>query len=357
MSNIQWTDVSSNPIHLIKEDGTHGGHWCRKVSEGCQNCYSEAQNQSGFFSFASHLKYEGEAPSNLVFDEEVCKKWLGWRKSKKIFVCSMTDLFGEWVKDEWIDKVFSYIAAAPWHTFQLLTKRPERAIAYFNRPSLSQRIMEAGNLVCKPELPLKNVWFGVTTENQGMADKRIPLLLQIPAAVRWLSVEPLLEQIDLSTVFGLYEYDEGKFALKVGSRWANSPDWVVIGGESGSGARPLPIEWIEGVSQQCQDAGIPVFIKQLGCFPVTNNPEKFAKKGKFYGEDCLMTAELIGYRDYLESYFVEARKMGLELEGMYRIKLKDRKGGNIEEFPEHLRIREFPDAQGGYRCGNLGHPL
>lgn len=337
MSNIQWTDDTSNPIHLVKQDGSHGGHWCKKVSAGCQNCYAEAQNNSGFFSFASHLNYSGEVPENLILDEEVCKKWLSWRKPKKIFVCSMTDLFGEWVKDEWIDKIFGYMAAASWHTFQVLTKRPERAIAYFNRPNLAQRIMDASDLVCKPELPLKNVHFGVTVENQAMADKRIPLLLQIPAAVRWLSVEPLLGEIELG-LLGTVPKDINPTYTAVHEYIS----WVVVGGESGNGARPLPIEWVEAIraslatayanASQCQDAGVPLFVKQLGNFPVTLNPENFPK------------TESITRKDYASWCFEEAKKMGFELEGMCRIKLKDRKGGNIEEFPAHLQVREFPST-------------
>ncbi|MEG3840466.1 DUF5131 family protein, partial [Microcoleus sp. herbarium14] len=122
MSLISWTDITANPIHLIREDGSHGGHWCRKVSAGCSRCYSETQNQSNYFAFASHLPYAGQAPDNLIFEEAVMKKLLRMRSPKKVFLCSMTDLFGEWVPDEWIDKAFAYMALAKQHTFQILTK-------------------------------------------------------------------------------------------------------------------------------------------------------------------------------------------------------------------------------------------
>lgn len=112
MSLISWTDITANPIHLVREDGSNGGHFCNKVSPGCLHCYSESQNQSGYFSFASKLKYSGQAPDGLTFDDAVMEKLLKMRLGKKVFLCSMTDLFGEWVPDEWIDKAFAYMAFA-----------------------------------------------------------------------------------------------------------------------------------------------------------------------------------------------------------------------------------------------------
>ena len=132
MSNIEWCDITSNPIHLIRENGSHGGHWCRKISAGCKQCYAEAQNQSNYFSFASHLPYTGSVPHNLILDETVLQSWL-LKKPRKIFVCSMTDLFANWVSDQWLDKVFAYMAHANWHTYQILTKRPERMRTYLTQ--------------------------------------------------------------------------------------------------------------------------------------------------------------------------------------------------------------------------------
>jgi len=330
MSNIQWTDVSSNPIHLTKPDGSHGGHWCRKVSDGCKHCYSETQNQSGFFSFASHLEYSGDVPSNLIFDEAIALKWLSWKSPKKIFVCSMTDLFGEWVNDEWVDKILAIASLCPQHTFQILTKRPERAKEYFDNHANVETFIRTGARSMKhvkAQLPLPNVWIGTTVENQAMADKRIPLLLQIPAVVRWLSVEPLLGQIDLG-LLGTVPRDINPTYTAVHEYIS----WVVVGGESGSGARPCSVEWIEAIAQQCKVADVPIFVKQLGNFPVTSNPENFTK------------TELITRKNYAHWCFEEATKMGFELEGMHQIKLRDRKGGNISEFPENLRIREFPNG-------------
>lgn len=148
MSNIQWTNITSNPIHLIREDGTHGGHWCEKISPGCANCYAETQNQSNYFKFASKKLYTGSPPENLIFDEKVMQELVKMRSPKKVFLGSMTDIFGKWVPDEWIDLIFAYMAIAPQHTFQILTKRPERMKEYL-----------AG------KIPLPNVWFGASWLN------------------------------------------------------------------------------------------------------------------------------------------------------------------------------------------------
>lgn len=130
MSNIEWTNITANPIHLIREDGSHGGHWCHKVSSGCAKCYSETQNQSNYFKFASKLSYTGSAPDNLIFDEKVMQELIKMRSPKKVFLGSMTDIFGEWVLDAWLDRAFAYMAITSQHTFQILTKRPERMREY-----------------------------------------------------------------------------------------------------------------------------------------------------------------------------------------------------------------------------------
>lgn len=266
MSNktkIEWTDMTSNPIHLVKEDGKNGGHWCKKISEGCANCYAETQNQSNYFSFASHLKYTGEAPKNLILDEAVLQSWVKLKKPHKIFVCSMTDVFGDWVSEEWILKIFTYFRKCPQHTFQVLTKRPERM------HDIISRIWTAK--------PLPNVWLGTSIENQKAADSRdLPLIkLNNLGWTTFYSVEPLLEKVTLNL---------------------NGISWAIVGGESGKGARPCHYEWVLDIVEQCQKAGTPVFVKQLG----TN-------------------------------YFQEG----------VSIKVKG-KGGDIHELPSRLQVREFP---------------
>jgi protein gp37 len=271
MSNIQWTDDTSNPIRLLKEDGTLGGHWCRKVSPGCANCYAESINNNGFFSFASHRKYAGEAPK-LGLDRKELEKWTRARTSKKVFVGSMTDLFGDWVPRDWHFEIFD-AAANSKLTFQFLTKRPD-----IMRSSCADWLSKRG----EDKLP-GNFWMGSSVENQRAASVRLPHLTQIPAGVIFLSCEPLLEEVTLGG-------------------YINSIDWVIIGGESGRGARPCQVDWIRSLIRQCQQERTnnpAVFVKQLGAKPV------------FEATD-------------------------------YPIHLADSKGGDVNEFPEDLKLRQFP---------------
>lgn len=250
MSNktkIEWTDMTSDPIHLLKEDGKNGGHWCKKVSEGCANCYAEKINLGKRFEFASHLKYAGEAP-NLILDESVLQSWVKLKKPHKIFVCSMTDMFGEWVSEEWILKIFTYFRKCPQHTFQVLTKRPERM-----HDIISRIWWEDGTALLWGEPstaePLPNVWLGTSIENQkAVSDRAFHLYkLHNRGWTTFYSVEPLLEKVEL---FLNHE--------KV--------DWVIVGGESGKGARPCHYEWILNIVEQCSfgESPTPVFVKQLG---------------------------------------------------------------------------------------------
>lgn len=312
-TKIEWSDITVNPIHLIREDGSNGGHWCHKVSPGCANCYAEAQNQSNYFKFASHLPYTGEVPQNLIFDEKVMKKLLNMRSPKKIFVCSMTALFGEWVPDEWIDKAFAYMAMASQHTFQILTKRPERMRSYLQ--GAKQRIRCAAvdlgrqlNLAperyepyetCEFDWPLPNVWLGVSVENQKAADDRIPLLLATPAKIKFLSCEPLLEAIDLRKHFRTS--NSGDILT-----WLDYLNWVIIGGESGSNARPCDVNWIRSIVQQCKPTNVAVFVKQLG----SRSSLSSGLPGLQFGSG-----------------------------------LKHHKGGDINEFPEELKIRQLPSEK------------
>ncbi|MEG4838359.1 DUF5131 family protein [Microcoleus sp. B9-D4] len=315
MSNIQWTNLTCNPIHLVKPDGRHGGHWCRKVSPGCARCYSETQNQSNYFKFASHLSYSGSAPDNLIFDEKVMQELIKMRSPKKVFLCSMTDLFGEWVLDEWIDQIWAYMAIASHHTFQILTKRPERMREYFSNPIRGELIRNRAlyllgnksdpiktrfkNINFTLKLPLSNCWLGVSVENQKAADDRIPSLLQTPAAIRFLSCEPLLGRIDLRKYLGICvgcQSCDFQGGHRIGKSMLN---WAIIGGESGSDARACETNWIKSIVYQCQKAETAVFVKQLGSNPVNSAHLKF--------------------------------------------KTNDRKGGNIDDFPPELRVRQFPE--------------
>lgn len=207
---------------------------------------------------------------------------LRWRKPARIFVNSMSDLFHEAVPDEFIDRVFAVMALAPQHTFLVLTKRPERMRGYMDKLS---RYPEGhcwegalrGFRVFGPDfktvdLPLRNVHLGVSVEDQATVDQRIPILLQTPAAVRWVSYEPALAGVDFTDiVVGRGSGSEHHInALSMeGDNVADDEeysgaciDWVVVGGESGPKARPCDVAWIRSAVEQCRAAGVPVFVKQ-----------------------------------------------------------------------------------------------
>ena len=286
-SAIEWTDATWNPLR-----------GCSRVSAGCQHCYAErvAARFSG-----PGMPYEGlihpttrgwNGQVRLV--PEVLDQPLRWRRPRRIFVNSMSDLFHESVPDEWIDQVFAVMALAHRHTFQILTKRPWRMRDYLQRrtdeirkdlfnSAMAKAIYAAsraaghalpGNAVLlllsnddnwrahpesvqrTPGWPLRHVWLGVSVENQAAADDRIPLLLEAPVAVRWLSCEPMVGPVNLKASLAanhLHEIDGGPRI-----------DWVVVGGESGAGARPMHPDWARSLRDQCAAAGVPFFFKQWG---------------------------------------------------------------------------------------------
>jgi protein gp37 len=278
-TSIEWTDKTWNP--------TRG---CKRVSPGCKNCYAErmAMRFSG-----PGMPYEG-----LVHMTSQGPKWTGivrevpsmldaplhWKKPQRIFVDSMSDLFEEQVSDEFIDKVFAVMALCSRHTFQALTKRADRMQRYMSAPGLRVRIqnvvddMEAwdGGFIPRDQSapvikqwPLPNVWLGVSVEDQERADERIPMLLETPAAVRFISAEPLLGPVDLR--FHIYSEPTGNFRTHGAKRQFESArpadgglHWVIAGGESGPGARPAHPDWHRGLRDQCAAAGLPFLFKQWG---------------------------------------------------------------------------------------------
>lgn len=248
-SRIEWTDATWNPIV-----------GCSKISPGCDNCYAErmafrlaAMGQKKYRAVISGRHWNGPA----VFDAKELSKPLGWEKPRRIFVCSMGDLFHESVEEHWIDSVFKIVELCPQHIFQILTKRPQRMLDYFQG---------LRGLVGGDRIPHANVWLGVTAENQEQADKRIPILLQCPAAVRFVSIEPMIGPVDLSSMpihAALVEiHPDGKMNAREDSRWMI--DWVIVGGETGPGARPMHPDWVRQVRDQCQAAGVPFFFKNFG---------------------------------------------------------------------------------------------
>jgi protein gp37 len=264
-SKIEWTDSTWNPLR-----------GCSRVSEGCRNCYAE--KIAGRFSSAGQPfegvaelkfsnatkggdgKFHGRWTGNIEFIEKHLEDPLRWRKPQRIFVNSMSDLFHENVKDEWIDEIFAVMGACEdaerGHTFQILTKRPARMVEY-----MRTRAHKAWNSrrLGRSAFPPRNVWLGVSVENQQTADERIPLLLQAPAVVRFLSCEPLLGAVLLPPFCGdPYHRHSGSCSIYA------RINWVIAGGESGHGARPVHPDWIRGLRDQCKASGVPFFFKQWG---------------------------------------------------------------------------------------------
>ncbi len=361
---IAWTDESWNPIR-----------GCSRVSEGCRNCYAEVV--AGRFC-GPGLAYEG-----LAIRKKSGPQWTGkvrmvpehfadplrWTRPRRVFVNSMSDVFHEKLTNREIAAMFGIMAAAPQHTFQVLTKRPKRMAEWFRwisgfyprdgveqlaqdvahragyervdtKPSslpviscLAHAIDVAGSDLDGPQRgaktkaailkahstmlpvwPLPNVWLGVSTEDQETANERIPLLLQTPAAVRFISAEPLLGALDLRHIV----YDAtGRDALRV-----NSPsmglqpaerhlDWVIVGGESGPHARICNVRWMSSMVEQCRETGVAVFVKQLGSQPSVVDP-----------------IGILGEKTTLDT----------------RWPITDGKGGIFGEFPTDLQVRQFPEV-------------
>lgn len=283
-SPIEWTDATWNPIT-----------GCTLVDEGCRHCYA-AHLITSWPAIGNHPSRKGLARKNAAgeskFTGEVRlnEQWLDqplrlrWRKPRRIFVCAHGDLFHESVPDEWIDRVFAVMALAPQHTFQVLTKRPERARAYL-QPFDQRRANALGNGVIRLGYngpleslpwPLPNLHLGTSISDQASANARIPALLECPAALRFVSAEPLLAPVDLDAIT---KGDGMIYALSgihaddnIGpSGFAKTPkiDWVIVGGESGPKARPMHPDWARSLRDQCVSAGVPYFFKQWGAFRST----------------------------------------------------------------------------------------
>jgi protein gp37 len=297
-TSISWTDATWNPIR-----------GCSRVSEGCRHCYAEliAARFSG-----PGQPYEGLARRRSNGEPQwtgvvrPIKKHLAdpirWRRPRRIFVNSMSDLFHESLDVGYIAQVFAVMYLTPRHTFQVLTKRPLRMLEILTSATFYSAVLRAatylrhdfprhidGGISDRTKFPHPNVWLGVSVEDQQAADERIPLLLKTPAAVRFLSCEPLLGPVDILE------------AIRVLHRI----DWVIVGGESGPGARPCRLSWIEQLMTQCREHDVAVFVKQLGSRPWEDR-------------------DWVGIANDLE--------------------LRDRKGGDPSEWPEDLRVREMPTS-------------
>lgn len=296
MTAIEWTELTWNPIV-----------GCSLVSPGCTNCYAMGQAARLLDRPGSH--YEGttqrvngkavwtgkvaRAPDRIFLAPFTRRTPTVW------FVNSMGDLFHEDADDNDIADVFFIMAQCPEHTFQVLTKRSARMRALVGDQAFVEHIRASLAILDEPgrqplTWPLPNVWLGVSTEDQRRADERIPDLLATPAAVRFVSAEPLLGPIDFKGwLTAAWDGDRRKQIP------APRVTWVIVGGESGSGARPMVLGWAKDIVRQCQTADVSVFVKQMGSHPTNRE-----------GERCHH--------------------------------IKDRKGADMAEWPEELRIRQMP---------------
>lgn len=237
-TKIEWTEETWNPVT-----------GCTKISAGCQHCYAErmAHRLAGRFGYPP-------APDQfkVTLHPDRLDDPLHWNKPRKVFVCSMGDLFHENVDPEIIMQVIDVIVATPKHTYQILTKRPERMYRYLKQyfKHISKKVPT-------------NLWLGVTAENQEAADERIPWLLKTPAAVRFVSVEPMLGPVNIALIDDAF-YDAGIPVTWQRLEQGRGIDWVICGGETGPGARPMAWHWAESLHQQCLDADVPFFFKKPG---------------------------------------------------------------------------------------------
>lgn len=288
-TSIEWTDATWNPVR-----------GCSRISPGCGGpnhqggCYAEkiAARFSGpgqpFEGFAERTAHGGRWTGKMALVDDMLTVPLHWKKPRRVFVNSMSDLFHADLPDEAIDKVFAVMALAPQHTFQVLTKRADRMRQYLSNSRVPFRIDEAAATISNRHAfdadfwPLPNVWLGVSVEDRDRKT-RIYDLRATPAAIRFLSLEPLLEDLGEIDLTGI--------------------NLAIVGGESGPRSRPFALEWARSIVAQCKAAGVACFVKQLGAKP--------------------------GDRQSAAHYH--------EL-----LRLKDKKGGDMSEWPEDLRVREFP---------------
>lgn len=283
MTRIEWTQSTWNPVT-----------GCTPISSGCEHCYARRMA----LRLQGRCGYPPEAPPySRAFDVTLHPSRLGqplrWRKPREVFVCSMGDLFHQAVPFEFVAAVWGVMAATPHHRYQVLTKRPERMAEWMqwvdeviaarldNAPPRklpwklwpSDLCVQMARRAEVPQgvlagysrfWPLPNVWIGTTVEDQRRADERIPHLLRCPAAGRFLSVEPLLGKVDLEGLLCRYRRAEA-LGVRVGGRheWPGVHG-VIVGGETGPGARPMHPDWVRSLRDQCGAAGVPFFFKQWG---------------------------------------------------------------------------------------------
>lgn len=271
-TKIEWATDSWNPLRARARETGKVGWFCVHKNDACANCYAEGMNRR--LGTGIDYRAQDHAKVEIFLDEKMLTLPLRWKKPRKIFVCSMTDLFAEFVPDEFIDRMFAVMALCPQHTFQVLTKRPERMRAYVADTMRCENIYDHWyGLSGKPAeisaWPLPNVWLGVSVHDQESADQFIPLLLDTPAAKRFISYEPALARLNLTRLrppgYTWLDCLEGRAHEGLGTSQGHGRlDWVIVGGESGPHARPAHPDWFRKVRDDCAAAGVPYFHKQNG---------------------------------------------------------------------------------------------
>lgn len=356
-TGIQWTDATWNPVT-----------GCTKVSAGCKHCYAKHQAWPRLTASKGTV-YSGRPFENLRCHPERLDQPLRWRKPRRVFVNSMSDLFHEDVPFGFIADTFAVMSVTTRHTYQVLTKRPERMRQFFDwvaddedridplrvvQPWVPARGGRGGYDNCGPAWPPENVWLGVSVEDQATADERIPVLLDTPAAVRWVSYEPALGPVDwlpwLRPVpmceHANHDQARGDACCQhpsgltaeccnpcpvVGHQWGGL-NWIVVGGESGPKARPCDVRWARATVEQCTAAGVPVFVKQLGAHVVAS----------YYDEQLQEWYDENGW-EWPEPYnWPDMGRFEPGPNSMVRIEHRSRKGADMDEWPADMRVREYP---------------
>lgn len=357
-TSIEWTDETWNPLR-----------GCRRISPGCEHCYAERQAARPILSgpglpYAGLVQFGRQGPrwTGATAGPDQLDVPLRWKKPRKVFPCSMSDLFFEGFSFERIAAVFGIMAATPQHTYQVLTKRIERArrfVEWAERAGdhvagpvdlFTIMARNHGSELSDPQptrWPLPNVWIGTSVEDQQRADERLPHLLQIPAAVRFVSYEPALGPVDFRpwlrpvacsqcgspTRAECAKQHPGTLrTVRVGDIPDTGIVWIIVGGESGPGARPFDLAWARATVAQCKAAGVPVFFKQAGA-----RPERFVAPAAHpleLQQDAVARGVALG---------PHAFKQGSDWREF--VKLRDRKGADLAELPEDLRVQEWPGAR------------
>lgn len=349
-SNIEWTDATWNPVV-----------GCAKVAQGCKHCYAEAMakrlarmGQDHYAAVVNDTGWNGRA----VTVPEALSKPLRWKKPRRIFVNSMSDLYHEDVPFEFIAAVYGVMAACPQHLFIILTKRPKRMREFFGwvSPAVPGANADTARKCAKYAVgcidgiahlhrfrdasqqvwPLPNVIHGYSASTQADLDAGIGDLLATPSARRCLSLEPLIGPIKVEPYLGNEVIAYGEAGKRGATDFEVKPPrlhWILVGGESGPGARRCDIAWIHSIVAQCKAAGVPAFVKQLGAHVTTNFYDDATQQSwEEHGREWPMPDDWDGIHQPCT-------------DEMVRLTLTDPKGGDPSEWPADLRVRQFPEAR------------